>query len=83
MVEKKVLCRVCGLEAVKDRTKCINHLQYEAAASYIRYHQLKRRGICPKCGVNKPEKGRVTCEDCLKIFRISNKFSREKRKLKK
>lgn len=38
-------------------------------SSRQRYQRLKEQGLCPECGKNKPENGKIKCQECLIEYR--------------
>jgi hypothetical protein len=41
----------------------------KAEKDRLEYQRYKKLGICPKCKKNKPEPGKVSCNDCLEKAR--------------
>lgn len=44
----------------------------KAEKDRLEYQHSKKLGLCPKCKKNKPEAGKVSCNDCLEKTRKSN-----------
>jgi 5-methylcytosine-specific restriction endonuclease McrA len=58
-------CRDCSNKNLSPSIFCFSCNEKEKRYRFIRRNKLKRLGICPVCGVNKPPMGAITCLECV------------------
>lgn len=60
------LCRRCGGEKPKNKSKCDVCRAKEGEYRRSRYKELLRENRCPTCGGEKDDKSKSKCKKCLK-----------------
>jgi len=61
------LCVDCGIPAWRG-SLCEPHWRRSMASMRARRIQLEKRGLCIRCGENRPNGEAKQCEECLKLM---------------
>ena len=72
------LCQTCKAKAVPGRRQCERHLAIRRMQMAEKRARRKKRGLCPYCGKNKPNKGYKLCQSCLVTYSWYNKKAHSK-----
>jgi len=79
-VKKK--CVFCHRQSIESSVFCKRHRRLNRIKTRRRAKKLRGKGLCVKCGLVPPRKGRKTCRPCIVAWSKSHKKQTEIRKAK-